>query len=41
MWTLRAGRDSVFRQLRSFLGGSSIGDRCLYVSTGGFTKDAR
>ncbi len=28
------------QQIRSFLGGRSIGDRCLYVSTGGFTKDA-
>ena len=29
------------QQVRSFLGGRSTGDRCLYVSTGGFTKDAR
>ena len=29
------------QQIRSFLGGRSVGDRCLYVSTGGFTKDAR
>ncbi len=28
-------------ELRSFLGGRKDGDRCLYVSTGGFTKDAR
>jgi restriction system protein len=27
--------------IRSFLGGRRPGDRCLYVSTGGFTKDAR
>ena len=27
--------------LRSFLGGRRTGDRCLYVSTGGFTKEAR
>lgn len=27
--------------LRSFLGGRQQGDRCLYVSTGGFSKDAR
>lgn len=27
--------------LRSFLGGRKAGDRCLYVSTGGFTKEAR
>lgn len=29
------------QQIRSFLGGRSAGDRCLYVSTGGFTQDAR
>jgi restriction system protein len=28
------------REVRSFLGGRKRGDRCLYVSTGGFTKDA-
>ena len=28
-------------ELRSFLGGRTVGDRCLYVSTGGFTKEAR
>lgn len=28
-------------ELRSFLGGRKDGDRCLYVSVGGFTKDAR
>lgn len=28
-------------QLRKFLGGRRAGDRCLYVSTGGFTKEAR
>lgn len=27
--------------LRAFLGGRQPGDRCLFVSTGGFTKDAR
>lgn len=27
--------------IRAFLGGRQDGDRCLYVSTGGFTKDAR
>lgn len=27
--------------IRSFLGGRKPGDRCLYVSTGGFTKEAR
>jgi len=29
------------QEIRSFLGGRQPGDRCLYVSTGGFTKDAR
>jgi restriction system protein len=28
-------------EVRAFLGGRWPGDRCLYVSTGGFTKDAR
>ena len=28
-------------QIRAFLGGRQPGDRCLYVSTGGFSKDAR
>jgi restriction system protein len=28
-------------EIRSFLGGRQTGDKCLYVSTGGFTKDAR
>jgi len=28
-------------ELRKFLGGRRTGDRCLYVSTGGFTKEAR
>ncbi len=28
------------KEVRSFLGGRRKGDRCLYVSTGGFTKDA-
>ena len=28
-------------ELRAFLGGRQSGDRCLYVSTGGFTKEAR
>ena len=27
--------------IRAFLGGRSQGDRCLYVSTGGFTAEAR
>ena len=29
------------REVRSFLGGRKTGDRCLYVSTGGFTREAR
>ncbi len=28
-------------QIRSFIGGRSKGDKCLFVSTGGFTKDAK
>ena len=28
-------------QIRAFLGGRKPGDRCLFVSTGGFTKEAR
>lgn len=28
-------------KIRAFLGGRKHGDRCLYVSTGGFTKDAQ
>ena len=28
-------------EIRSFLGGRRSGDKCLYVSTGGFTKDAK
>ena len=28
-------------EVRSFLGGRSAGDKCLYVSTGGFTREAR
>jgi restriction system protein len=28
-------------QIRAFIGGRKPGDRCLYVSTGSFTKDAR
>lgn len=29
------------QDLRAFIGGRKSNDRCLYVSTGGFTKDAR
>lgn len=28
------------KEIRSFLGGRKQGDRCLYISTGGFSKDA-
>jgi restriction system protein len=28
-------------QIRAFLGGRKPGDRCLFVNTGGFTKEAR
>lgn len=28
------------KEIRAFLGGRKQGDRCLYISTGGFTKDA-
>ena len=36
----RAGSTSA-PAVRSFLGGRRTGDRCLYVSTGGFSADAR
>ncbi len=29
------------QDIRSFIGGRNVGDKCLYVSTGGFTKEAR
>jgi len=29
------------QDIRSFIGGRSAGDKCLYVSTGGYSKDAR
>jgi restriction system protein len=29
------------QEIRSFLGGRQPGDRCLFVSTGGFTREAR
>jgi len=29
------------QEVRAFIGGRQAGDRCLYVSTGGFTKEAR
>jgi restriction system protein len=29
------------QEIRAFLGGRKVGDRCLYVSTGGFSREAR
>ena len=37
----RRGTQMGAQDIRSFLGGRQQGDRCLYVSTGGFTKDAK
>ena len=37
----RRGSTMGSQQLRSFIGGRQTTDRCLFVSTGGFTKDAR
>lgn len=37
----RPGSTMGAQELRAFLGGRQNGDRCLYVSTGGFTKEAR
>jgi restriction system protein len=36
----RPGTAMGSKEVRSFLGGRKPGDRCLYVSTGGFSKDA-
>lgn len=36
----RSGTAMGSKEIRSFLGGRKQGDRCLYVSTGGFSKDA-
>ena len=36
----RVGTKIGAPEIRSFLGGRRPGDRCLYVSTGGFAKDA-
>jgi len=36
----RPGQQMGSKEIRSFLGGRKKGDKCLYVSTGGFTKDA-
>jgi restriction system protein len=37
----RIGTKISAPEIRAFLGGRKPGDRCLYVSTGGFAKDAR
>ncbi len=37
----RMGQAMGASEIRAFLGGRQAGDRCLYVSTGGFSKDAR
>jgi restriction system protein len=37
----RTGTQIGAPDVRSFLGGRRPGDRCLYVSSGGFTKDAK
>ncbi|GAP98377.1 restriction endonuclease [Leptolyngbya sp. NIES-2104] len=37
----RPNTSMTSQDIRSFIGGRSAGDRCLYVSTGGYTKDAR
>lgn len=35
------GKAMGSKEIRSFMGGRQVGDKCLFVSTGGFTKDAR
>lgn len=37
----RIGTPMNSEKIRAFLGGRKSGDKCLYVSTGSFTKDAR
>ncbi|GGX66955.1 restriction endonuclease [Litorimonas cladophorae] len=37
----RASTSMGASEIRAFLGGRQDGDKCLYVSTGGFTKEAR
>lgn len=37
----RPGSTMGSQELRAFLGGRKATDRCLYVSTGGFTREAR
>lgn len=36
----RTGSAMSSKEIRAFLGGRKQGDKCLYVSTGGFSKDA-
>jgi restriction system protein len=36
----RTGSAMGSKEIRAFLGGRKPGDKCLYVSTGGFSKDA-
>ena len=36
----RPGSAMSSKEIRAFLGGRKPGDKCLYVSTGGFSKDA-
>jgi restriction system protein len=37
----RVGTGMGSQEIRAFLGGRKPGDKCLYVSTGGFSKDAK
>lgn len=37
----RTGTKMGAQEVRTFMGGRQPGDRCLFVSTGGFAKDAR
>lgn len=37
----RVGTGMGSQEVRAFLGGRKPGDKCLYVSTGGFSKDAK
>jgi restriction system protein len=37
----RVGTSMGSQEIRAFLGGRKPGDRCLYVSTGGYSKDAK
>jgi restriction system protein len=37
----RTGSAIGAEEIRSFIGGRNAGDKCLYVSTGGFTREAK